>query len=61
MFWNPEHAFKFQHERPTTGFETLLIYECHVGMSSEEKKVSNYTDFTNKVLPRIKAAGYNCI
>lgn len=38
-----------------------LIYECHIGLSSEEQKVSTYAEFTDQVLPRIKALGYNCI
>ena len=29
------------------------IYECHVGISSEEGKVNSYRDFTQNVLPRI--------
>ena len=34
------------------------IYECHVGISSEEGKVNSYRDFTQNVLPRI--ARYIC-
>ena len=41
--------------------KTPFIYECHIGMSSEEGKVNNYNDFTQNVLPRIKQAGYNTI
>ncbi|MBE6776737.1 MAG: 1,4-alpha-glucan-branching enzyme [Ruminococcaceae bacterium] len=41
--------------------KTPFIYECHIGMSSEEGKVNNYNDFTHNVLPRIKDAGYNTI
>ena len=29
------------------------VYECHVGISSEEGKVNSYKDFTCSVLPRI--------
>jgi len=39
----------------------LLIYECHVGMAQEEGKVGSYREFTQHVLPRIKALGYNTI
>nr|MDA3852749.1 alpha amylase C-terminal domain-containing protein [Bacteroidales bacterium] len=39
----------------------LLIYECHIGMSGEEEKVSTYNEFREKVLPRIVKAGYNCL
>ncbi len=38
-----------------------LIYECHIGMSGEEYKVSSYREFQYNVLPRIKALGYNTI
>ena len=47
-----------------TGFipeKTPFIYECHIGMSSEEGKVSTYTEFCKNVLPRIKKLGYNTI
>ena len=40
---------------------TPFIYECHIGMSSEEGKVSTYREFKDNVLPRIKELGYNVI
>lgn len=39
----------------------LFIYECHIGMSSEQEKVSTYEEFRVNVLPRIHALGYNCV
>ncbi len=41
--------------------KTLFIYECHIGMSSEEGKVNTYRDFRINILPRIKNLGYNAI
>ena len=41
--------------------EALYIYECHIGMSSEQEKVNSYEEFRRDVLPRIDALGYNCI
>ncbi len=41
--------------------KTPFIYECHIGMAQEEGKVSTYNEFAEKILPRIKAAGYNTI
>ena len=41
--------------------KTPFIYECHIGMSSEEGKVNSYLDFKENVLPRIKELGYNTI
>ncbi|MCK5781792.1 MAG: alpha amylase C-terminal domain-containing protein [Flavobacteriales bacterium] len=38
-----------------------IIYECHVGMATEEGKVGTYNDFKNDVLPRISKLGYNTI
>lgn len=45
--------------RPNTS--PLLIYECHIGMSSAEEKVSSYDEFRLNVLPRVVADGYNAI
>ena len=41
--------------------KTPIIYECHIGMASEDYKVSSYNEFTKNVLPRIKKLGYNTI
>ena len=41
--------------------KNLFIYECHIGMAQEEPKVGSYTEFKEKILPRIKALGYNTI
>ncbi len=45
----------FQPTRP------LFLYECHIGMSSEQQQVSSYRAFRTDVLPRIHALGYNAI
>ena len=41
--------------------EAPLIYEAHIGISTEEDKINSYKEFTRDVLPRIKKAGYNTI
>ena len=41
--------------------DPLFIYECHIGMSSEEEKVNSYEEFRTDVLPRIVKLGYNCL
>ncbi len=46
------------HFRPE---KNLLIYECHIGMAQEEGKVGTYTEFREKILPRIQALGYTAI
>ena len=38
-----------------------FIYECHIGMSGEDGKITSYREFALNVLPRIKALGYNTI
>ncbi|MGM9641070.1 MAG: alpha-amylase family glycosyl hydrolase [Faecousia sp.] len=41
--------------------KTLYIYECHIGMAQEEPRVGTYDEFRQRILPRIKALGYNTI
>lgn len=57
---SPDHAYTFKWPRPTRP-RALRIYECHVGMSSEEPRVNSYLEFAKDMLPRIRAAGYNAI
>lgn len=59
--WLPEKGYSWKNKRPDLMHEPTLIYEAHVGMSSEEPKVNTYNDFRINVLPRIKTAGYNTI
>ena len=37
------------------------IYECHIGMAQEKAGIGTYKEFREKILPRIKADGYNTI
>ncbi|KAJ6775964.1 protein 14-ALPHA-GLUCAN-BRANCHING ENZYME [Salix koriyanagi] len=50
----PEHAYKWKNKHPKVP-KSLRIYECHVGISGSEPKISSFTDFTEK------GAGYNAI
>ncbi len=59
--WCPEHEYKWRVKKFKPNTSPLLIYECHVGMAQDEEKVGTYTEFKNKVLPRVIADGYNCI
>ena len=59
--WNPENSFQFKVDKFVPDTKPLLIYECHIGMSSSEEKVSTYDEFRRTVLPRIVNDGYNCI
>ena len=59
--WAPEQQYQFKNKGFSPAKEPLFIYECHIGMSSEEGKVATYADFRKNVLPRVVKAGYNCI
>ncbi len=38
-----------------------LIYECHIGMSGEEERVSTFEDFRRDVLPKVADLGYDVL
>ena len=38
-----------------------LIYECHIGMSSEQEKVASFEEFRRDVLPRVQDLGYDVL
>lgn len=59
--WNPLKPYVFKNKSFKFTETPLLIYECHIGMSSNEEKVSTYDEFRRNILPRIKEDGYNCI
>ena len=61
--WAPETPFAWTDQGfdLTQAVPAPLIYEAHVGMASEEEKVASYREFADHVLPRIQAAGYNCV
>ncbi len=61
QFWNPPTPYVYKHTAPLLKNAPLLIYEAHIGMAQEEGKVGSYKEFTEKILPRIKADGYNTI
>ena len=60
VVWQPDKQYHWQHDIPPAP-NVPLIYEAHVGMSSEEEKVASFNEFTAGVLPRIKQSGYNTI
>ena len=59
--WEPEQRYHFRNTQFKADTSPLLIYETHVGMSTEEEKVGSYNEFREKVLPRVKENGYNAI
>ena len=38
-----------------------MIYECHIGMSSEKEKVASFEEFRTMVLPKVKRLGYDTL
>lgn len=59
--WSPKESYAWKNTKFVRPQEPPIIYEAHVGMSSEEEKVADYKYFTKHVLPRIKKAGYNTV
>jgi 1,4-alpha-glucan branching enzyme len=58
--WNPENEYVMQHKAPPPP-PSLLVYEAHVGMATEEERTGTYREFTRHVLPRVKSLGYNTV
>lgn len=52
--------YVFKYPRPQRP-RSMRIYECHVGMSTEEQKVNSYMEFRADMIPRIRKLGYNTI
>lgn len=61
QIWQPAKQFAWTDRGFKLPADPPLIYEAHVGMSSEKPEVASYTHFTQQVLPRIKRAGYNTV
>lgn len=59
--YDPEEPYQFKVRRFTPDVRPLLIYECHIGMSSEREGVASFEEFRTNVLPRIHKDGYNAI
>lgn len=57
--WAPE-PYQWRYVQPQKPAHPL-IYEAHIGMSSQEAKVSSYWEFKETIIPRIKKLGYNTI
>ncbi|GGE93972.1 alpha-amylase family glycosyl hydrolase [Hymenobacter cavernae] len=61
--WRPSLPFTWtdQKFRIPNCVREPFIYECHIGMATEEHRVGSYLEFAEKVLPRVQALGYNCL
>ena len=58
--WNPSSPYQWRFPNPKRP-KHPLIYEAHIGMSSEEPKIATYWEFKTYILPRIKKLEYNTI
>ena len=58
--WDPPQPYVWRHGRAGKRPHPL-IYECHIGMSSEEEKVASFEDFRRDVLPKVADLGYNVL
>jgi len=59
--WSPPSPYRWQHPDFQRSPEALLVYEAHVGMAQEEERIGTYQEFTERIIPRIVAAGYNTL
>ncbi len=59
--WNPTDPYKFKVKKFKPNTSPLMIYECHIGMGTNEEKVGSYNEFRENVLPRVVKDGYNAI
>jgi len=58
--WQPARPFAWKHDFKRPG-DAPVIYEAHVGMAQETEGVGTYREFADRILPRIRKAGYNTV
>lgn len=61
QIWQPQSPYRWKHDAFTRKKSPPLVYEAHPGMAQAEEKVGTWTEFTERILPRIAAAGYNTL
>jgi 1,4-alpha-glucan branching enzyme len=59
--WRPQTEYEWQCPDFKRSDEPPYIYEIHVGMAQEAEKIGSYAEFTEFILPRVIAAGYNTL
>ncbi len=58
--WEPDTKYRWKNPFPGKR-EHPLIYECHIGMSSKDEKVSTFEEFRTTVLPHVAQLGYDTL
>lgn len=58
--WQPAEAYRWKNSFRRK-LKNPLIYEAHIGMSTENERVSTFEEFRLEVLPRIARLGYTVI
>ncbi|HUS86396.1 MAG TPA: alpha amylase C-terminal domain-containing protein [Bacteroidales bacterium] len=59
--WMPDKEYNLKQRDFSSNNLNPLIYEAHIGMSSEDEKVSTFSEFRKEILPRIVTNGYNTL
>ncbi len=54
------NSYEWKHSQPKEIFSPV-VYEAHIGMSSEKLQVASFDGFRRDVLPRIAGLGYNTL
>ncbi|KAK7085626.1 1,4-alpha-glucan branching enzyme, partial [Halocaridina rubra] len=62
LVWNPpqEEVYIPKSPRPKRP-ASLRVYECHVGIATDQYRVGTYKEFATNILPRIAKLGYNAV
>lgn len=61
VLWNPPQKFEWSDEKFRLEVKNPLIYECHVGMATEDERVGSFREFADNILPYVADIGYNVI
>ncbi len=59
--WQPDENYTWSSENFNAPVTAPVIYEAHIGMATSEEQIGTYSEFTEKVIPRIINSGYNTI
>ncbi|MDP4209574.1 MAG: alpha amylase C-terminal domain-containing protein [Bacteroidota bacterium] len=59
--WAPDAPYQWKVPNFNVKSTTPIIYEAHIGMATEERRVGTIREFIDNTLPRIIGGGYNTI